>query len=386
MKYKRFLFFYIIFLIGAALAFGFGYMTRLLQDQAKSSEFTILAEAHQLLVNHAFDDLPEDPAIEYGMIRGMVDAYGDPYTRFLEPAHHEINSDQLAGRYGGIGAGLEYDPEWYIILHPFAEGPAAAAGILDGDRLLAVDGWEIEPNTPMGEAVAAIRGPEGEPVEIEITRPPEHETFSFKIKRQEIPLPSVTWHLDPAESRLGLIQVNLIADTTPNEIQKAVEDLTTRGATHFAMDLRGNGGGLVKAGVNVARLFLEDGSVIQEHYRGQDVKTYEVSKPGPLTEIPLVVLVNENTASSAEIVAGAFKMQDRALIIGTHTFGKDSIQLVFSLEDGSSMHVTAAKWWVPELDTPIGEGGLQPDIVVATEGVEGDPFIQAAILALFGDD
>ena len=385
MKYKRVLFFYIIFLTGAALAFGFGYMTRLLQDQAKPSEFAILAEAHQILVNHAFDDLPEDPTIEYGMIRGMVDAYGDPYTRFLPPAQHELNTDQLSGRYGGIGAGLEYDPEWYIILHPFAEGPAAAAGILDGDRLLAVDGWKILPNTPMDEAVAAIRGPEGEPVEIEITRPPEYGTFSFMIKRQDIPLPSVTWHLDPSEPRLGILQVNLIADTTPDEIRNAVDDLTSRGATHFALDLRGNGGGLVKAGVDIARLFLEDGAVIQEHYRGKDVETYEVNKPGPLAEIPLVVLVNENTASSAEIVAGALKMQDRALIIGTHTFGKDSIQLVFSLEDGSSMHVTAAKWWVPELDTPIGEGGVVPDIVVTTDGVEGDPYIQAAILVLFGE-
>ena len=384
MKYKRVLIFYIFFFIGTALAFGFGYMTRLLQDQSQPSQFAILAEAHEVLKKHAFDDLPEDPALEYGMIRGMVNAYGDPYTRFLPPAQHELSTDQLAGRYGGIGAGLEYDPEWYIILHPFADGPAAEAGILDGDRLLSVDGWEIIPNTPMDETVAAIRGPEGEPVTIEITRPPGYETFSFKIKRQDIPLPSVTWHLDPAEPRLGIFKVNQIADTTPDEIQKAVEDLSSRGATHFAMDLRGNGGGLVKAGVDIARLFLEDGAVIQEHYRGKDVETYEVSKPGPLVEIPLVVLVNENTASAAEIVAGALKMQDRALIIGTHTFGKDSIQLVFSLGDGSSMHVTAAKWWVPELETPIGKGGLIPDIVVNTEGVEGDPFIQATILALFG--
>ena len=98
------------------------------------------------------------------------------------------------------------------------------------------------------------------------------------------------------------------------------------------------------------------------------------------------ILVDENTASSAEIVAGALKMQERAIIIGTHTFGKDSIQLVFSLEDGSSMHITAAKWWVPELVTPIGEGGLQPDILVNPEVVEGDPFIQTVIQTLFGEN
>jgi len=383
MKYKRVLFFYIIFFIGAALSFGFGYMTHLIQDISKPSDFPILEEAFEILENHAYNELPETPALEYGMIRGMVDAYADPYTLFVEPAQHELYSDQLAGSYGGIGSNLEYDPDGNVVLHPFPEGPAADAGILDGDRLIKVDDMDITPNIPIDEVVAAVRGPEGERVTIKVARPPDLSTFTFKIKRKDIPLPSVTWHVDVGEPRLGVIQVNIVADSTPDEIKDAFEDLSSRNISHFALDLRGNRGGLLDAGIDIAGLFLEKGTILQEHYRDRDVKTFEVEEPGPYADVPMVVLVNSDTASAAEIIAGALKIHNRAPIIGTNTYGKDTIQLVFNLEDGSSLRVTAAKWWIPGIETPIGEGGLEPDIFV-TEGDAGaDPFIQAAIQALF---
>jgi len=197
----------------------------------------------------------------------------------------------------------------------------------------------------------------------------------------------VTWNLEPTEPRLGVIQVNRVAETTPAEIRTAIEDLQARRATHFALDLRGNHGGLLDAGVEVARMFLEDGAILEEHYRGQEVEKYEVKTAGPFADLPLVVLVNAETASAAEIIAGAIQVQRRAPLIGTHTYGKDSIQLIFELDDHSSLHVTAAKWWVPGIEPPIGEGGLRPDIEVNTgetpEGAESDPFIQAAIQAFF---
>ena len=147
--------------------------------------------------------------------------------------------------------------------------------------------------------------------------------------------------------------------------------------------MRGNRGGLLDSGVDIARLFLTEGVVIEEQYRDKEANAYQVNKSGPLAEIPLVLLVNADTASAAEIIAGALQAQGRALIIGTQTFGKDSIQFVFDLEDGSSLHVTAAKWWVPGLAAPVGEGGLQPDILVSEENTETDPFIGSAIQTLF---
>ena len=237
----------------------------------------------------------------------------------------------------------------------------------------------MTPDTPVDDAVAALRGPEGDPVVVTVARPPAYETFTFEIKRQSIPLPSVTWYPSPADPRLGVIQVNLIAASTAAEIETAVAELRAQDVASFALDLRGNRGGLVDAGVSVARLFLEDGEILKEKYRDQEVETHKVKQPGSLTGLPLVVLVDENTASAAEIIAGALQARGAAVVIGNQTFGKDTIQLAFNLSDDSSIYVTAAKWWVPGLEPSIGEGGLVPDIVTAGGQATPDPAIAAAI-------
>ncbi len=360
-------------------AFAAGYFLR---DLAPRSDqpFALLRQAHEILQTHAFYELPANPALEYGMIRGMLEAYGDPHTRFVEPVQTELNTNSLAGEYGGIGVELGRDAEGYVILHPFRESPAAASGVQDGDRLIQVDDLAVTPETPTEAVVAALRGPVGEPVSLSVARPPTFTRLDFTLKRAAIPLPSVTWHLAPDEPTLGIIKVNLIAASTAEEIQTAVAGLQARGARYFALDLRGNGGGLVDAGVRVARLFLTKGEVLKEQYRGQPVNTYKVNQRGPLSDIPLAVLVNSSTASAAEIVAGALQAQERAPLIGEPTFGKDSIQLAFDLQDGSSLHVTAAKWWIPGLGIDIGAHGLQPDIPTApADENHPDPAVEAAI-------
>jgi carboxyl-terminal processing protease len=279
---------------------------------------------------------------------------------------------------------MSRDLNGFIVLHPFPESPAAKAGIQDGDRLLRVDDTVITPETPIEDVVAKVRGPEGQRTRLTISRPPDYIEMEFAVIRANIPLPSLTYHLDASEARMGIVRVNVIASSTPDEIQDAVKNLRSRGATHFTLDLRGNGGGLLKEGVDIARIFLNEGIIIQHQYKDKNVETYEVKKTGPLADIPLAILVDGNTASAAEIISGALQNHQRAPLIGTHTFGKDSIQLVFELQDKSSLHVTSAKWWVPGLEPPIGEGGLLPDIVVSTENIgDSDPYIEAAILYFF---
>jgi carboxyl-terminal processing protease len=366
-----------ILIIISVLSFAGGYFIRPYLHPPETT-FPLLLEAHRLLAKHALFELPAEPALEYGMIRGMLTAYGDPHTRFIEPVETELNTDNLSGQYGGIGASLDHDAEGWIILHPFPDGPAKQAGIQDGDRLIQVDDLELTPETPVDQAVAALRGPEGDPVDVTIARPPAYEPFSFEIERQSIPLPSVTWYPAPADPRLGIIQVNLIAASTADEIETAVAELRAQDVAYFALDLRGNRGGLVDAGVSVARLFLEEGEILKEKYRDQDVETFRVKQAGSLTDLPMVVLVDENTASAAEIIAGALQARD-AVVIGSQTFGKDTVQLAFNLSDDSSIYVTAAKWWVPGLEPPIGEGGLIPDIVTDGEQETPDPAVAAAI-------
>jgi carboxyl-terminal processing protease len=321
------------------------------------------------------------------MIYGMVNAYGDPFTNFVEPVQHELTSDSLEGSYGGIGAKMGFDADGYVVLYPFPDSPASRAGIQDGDRLLAVDGVEITPGDSNEAVLAAVRGPVGKRVTLLIARSPDYETSEISIKREEIPLPSVTWHIEPSEARLGVIEINIIAASTTEELQRAIEDLTERGATHFVLDLRGNRGGLMDAGVDTARLFLSEGTILEQQYRDQPVETFDINEPGPFADLPVAVLVDENTASAAEIVAGALQAHDRAKVIGMPTFGKDVIQLVFDLKDGSSLHVTSAKWWIPGLDHPVGEGGIDPDIHISTEVDQGeilgsDKYITAVIEAL----
>jgi len=378
MDLKKTISIYIVAFVALAIAFGAGFWTHG-QLYPTSADFPVLSEAYQIILEHGYAEIPQIPKMEYGAIYGMVEAYGEPHTYFMEPAQAELRNDTLSGSYGGIGAEMSRDAKGYIVLHPFADSPASQAGIKDGDRLLQVDGKDILPETTTDEVVAAVRGPEGKKVTLLITRPPDYTEMEFRVKRANIPLPSVTWNLDTIEHQLGIVRVNVIASSTPAEIQTAVEDLKERGATHFVLDLRGNGGGLLVEGVEIARLFLEDGKVIEQHYKGEDVKTYRVEIPGALSKIPLVVLVDGNTASAAEIISGAIKVHQRAPIIGTPTFGKDSIQLIFELQDDSSLSVTSAKWWVPGLEPPIGEGGLQPDIAVSIENAsEADPFLEAA--------
>lgn len=364
----------------AVLAFTAGYFTHRTFFNQKT--YPLLEQANSILQKHALEDLPEPPALEYGMIQGMVQAYGDPYTSFIEPAQHELQSNNLAGEFGGIGARLETNSAGEVLLYPLPESPALQAGLQDADRLIAVDSLQIESTSSSDQIQAAIRGPVGKTVEITILR--ETQKMSFSVRRASFPIPSVTWNIDPDDSRLGNIKVTLFSSTTADEIIHAAGELSAQGATHYVLDLRDNPGGLLTAGVAAARIFLSDGVVIEQQYRGRDIESYEVTQKGDLAEIPLVVLVNHGTASAAEILAGALQAHERAVLIGQTTFGKDTLQLVFELADGSSLHVTAARWWVPGLEPPIQGHGLLPDYPIAADapGPRPElPVIQAAFFA-----
>ena len=384
MTFTRAFVFTLLVLLMLTAAFMAGYVFHMVRT-GQDHNFSVLEEAYDILTQNGVKDVPPAPAIEYGMIRGMVEAYDDPYTQFVEPPQHELQSNALQGSFGGIGVGLGNDQEGYVVLFPFPAGPASAAGIQEGDRLLFVGSLEIQLDTPVESIQSAIRGPVGDRVTLTLARPPDYTPFRVTVKRAEIALPSVTSHLAPGEPRLGVLEINLIAASTSDEIQRAIRELQGRGATHFVLDLRDNPGGLLNAGVDIARLFLKDGVVIEQQYKGREVETFHVDRSGPLTDVPLAVLINGGSASAAEIIAGALKAHQRAILVGTASFGKDSIQLVFDLQDRSSLHITAARWWVPGLEPPLGGTGVQPDVVVEpSEDQSGpDPLLQAAARQLF---
>jgi carboxyl-terminal processing protease len=235
----------------------------------------------------------------------------------------------------------------------------------------------------MDTILAAIRGPVREKVTLTIARAPDFVPFDVSVAREEVALPSVTWNLVPEDNRVGIIQINIIAATTPDEVTSAINDLKQKGASRFILDLRNNGGGLVDAGVKTVGLFLRQGVVIDQQYKGKDIEQLTNSQDGPFVNLPMVVLVNHESASAAEIIAGALKGQKRALLIGSPTFGKNTIQLVFNLQDGSSIHITSAHWWIPEIGQQDMGVGFQPDVSLTEDEANQPQIIQTAIQNLF---
>ncbi len=368
-------------IVGVAFLGGYVYSEWQTGNPLIGPRFPIVSEAFKLLKDNAYFELPNDKALEYGMIKGMLQAYNEPYTVFVEPPQHELQSQQLQGKYGGIGVRTERDEQNNVYLYPVKDSPAAKAGVIDGDRLIKVNTLVISPEVKNDDIQAAIRGPVGQKVNITIGHSPEYNPIELSIARAEIGLPSTTWNLVPNQPAVGIIHIRIIADTTADEVAKAIEDLQQQGAARFILDVRNNGGGLVQAGVKMSLLFLKEGTVIEEQYKGQPVKPYKVTKPGKYADLPIVLLVNRGTASAAEIFAGALQGQQRAKIIGTRTYGKDTIQLVFSLSDGSSLHVTAAHWWVPGTTERITGKGLQPDLLI-DETADDNQALQKSVEAL----
>jgi carboxyl-terminal processing protease len=344
------------------------------------NDYPILREAQQLLMVNGLKNPPQIPQLEYGMVRGMLQSYNDPYTIFVEPPQHELETDQLNGKYGGIGVQIEKDKNGRFLVFPYKDSPASKAGILEASELVSIDQLTINPETKMEQIQAAFRGPVPQEVSVSVKLPPDYQkTSNFKIAREEIPIPSVTSRLYPEDNTIGIIQINLIADTTAEEIDRAIQTLKPRGANKYILDLRNNGGGLVDGGLKIAALFTKQDPEIIETFRDQAPESRKTKKTDKYPELPLVVLVNHNTASASEIAAGILQAQKRAVLVGVPTYGKNTLQLVFDLKDGSSIHITSARWQIPSWPLPKEGEGLAPDIVLDEEQTNTPQIFEKAL-------
>jgi len=377
------------------LAFAAGYVVRAsaaddlqpltLLGASGAGKYPILDEIHSLLANHYLGTLPDDKTLEYGAAHGLVAAVGDPYTVFVEPPQHQVETQSLAGEYGGIGVALSQSAAGEWVLSPYPDSPAATAGVLDGDVLLSVNDAPIAAGATADQITELVRGPIGSAVRITV----RHKTGSnatLSITRATIQIPSVTFRMVDGHPDIGLVAISRFSDKTPAELGQALAQLHTQGAQRFVLDLRDNGGGILESAVGVAGYFLDGGVVMYESQRDGPEKTYTApTQAGAVLKAPLAVLVNHNTASAAEIVAGALLDRGRAPLIGQTTYGKGSVQLVYDLSDGSSLHVTAYHWFTPThraLDkvglpptTPVdpGTGGSDPELQAAVQYVSGAP-------------
>lgn len=335
-----------------------------------------------LLERDFYGEKPADEERTFGAIAGMVQSFGDPYTFFVEPEPRELERDQLAGKFGGIGATLELsDTGW--VLHPLPEQPAARAGLLDGDVLIAVDGAPITGTMSSDAVIALVRGEPGTTVELRVRRAAPGEAaqeLEFSVTRAEIETPSMEWRLlddSPQTADVGYIRHTLFSERSADEMRRAVEELQAAGAHRFVWDLRGNPGGLLNIAVELADMWLDDGVILTEEKADGTRKVFSATPGQAAGTAPLVVIVDGGSASASEIVAGALHDHGRAQLVGSKTYGKGSVQLIHELADRSSLHVTTAQWFTPD-GTQISGQGLAPDIAVA----EGDDPLPAAVASL----
>ncbi|MBI4762262.1 MAG: S41 family peptidase [Chloroflexota bacterium] len=312
---------------------------------------------HEQYVNQPLDDT----LLMQGAIRGMMEAVGDDYTYYMDPKVYELESTSLSGQYEGIGAYVDTQGEYLTIVSPIEGSPAEAAGLRPGDQIIAIDGEDMTGVAPEA-ARQKVLGPAGTTVVLTVAREGEPEPLTFTIVRAKITVPSVTGEM--REDGIAYIDINFFGDRTTNELRAKLDELLAQNPKGIILDLRFNPGGYLVTSIEVASEFIDEGVVLIEQYSDGSRDTYNALGNGKATDIPLVVLVNEGSASAAEIVAGALQDYGRAQLVGVQTFGKGSVQTIQPLSNNQgAARITIAKWLTPK-ERLIQGVGLTPDYIV----------------------
>ena len=315
------------------------------------------------------DDYVDREAIDprkqtYGAIEGMLDTLGDEgHTRFLTPEEREQNREDLSGTYVGVGVTLENEDEKVVVAAPIEDSPADRAGIEPGDVVVAVNGESVR-GEDLSQVVEKVKGPEGTEVKLTVSRGEQERVFD--LERTEIETPVASWVLIPG-SDVAHVRLSSFSNDSAEKLREAFEESRAAGARRFVLDLRNNPGGSLDQAVEIAGYFLKPGSVvyIREDASGER-EEIEVGGGVERTDAPMTVLVNGGTGSSSEILAGALRDNDRAVVIGKKTFGTGTVLKEFVLRDGSAILLGVAEWLTPDGDFIRGTG-IAPDVEVSLE-------------------
>jgi carboxyl-terminal processing protease len=361
--------------ISVSLAFVIGFLTSgflgfsvtaspLPSDETNG--YLLLDEVQSLVDANYLREQPSQSEREYAAIRGMLGSLGDRYTFFVDPPVAQSESDVLAGTYGGVGIQIQRSEDGQLLLFPFDDSPAMIEGIIAGDELVAIDGDPITFEMRQDVLDQMLRGEvkdgNGVAIVVERTSDGGSEQFEFFVPFGVINVPSVVWRVLSEDMRIGYLQILRFTNRTPDELQTAIAMLRDESVQALVVDLRNNSGGLLQESVDVADLFL-DGGVIVYEVNNEGEKVFEATSGSVVDDLPMVFLINQGTASAAELVAGAVGDRDRAILIGQRTFGKGTVQQIYRLSDDSSVHITSAEWFTPER-YQLDEQGLEPDIAM----------------------
>ena len=337
----------------------------ILEDENKNeieerADFGVFWEAWRMIENkYTLEELDYEKMV-FGAVSGMVDSLEDPYTVFLSPQDKSIFEQDMKGSFSGIGAEVGFRDKFLTIVAPLKGSPAEKAGLLSGDKVLKVDETEII-GMNIDEAVSIIRGEKGTMVKLTVRRDGLHELKEIEIIRDIIKIETVEWELK--SGNIAYIRISQFKEETIDEFDSQIDDIIVNDPKGIIVDLRNNPGGYVSTLENIASRFLDNGDVIFIEDFGDKRDVYKASGNNKFNNIPVVVLINEGSASASEIFAGALRDNKDAKLVGKTTFGKGLVQEMQDLKDGSALKVTVAKWLTPN-EFDINKDGIEPDYEV----------------------
>ncbi len=326
-----------------------------------------------LIDNYYVEDKNVDELVD-SAISGMLKEL-DPYSSYLSPDEYEEMQIEFDGEFGGIGIVITIREEKLTIVSPIKNTPGDRADLQAGDVIKAING-KLTSKISQDKAVDLMRGEPGTNVTLTISRE-DTEDFDVEITRANIEVPYVEHNMET--DRIGYLSINQFAKDVGYDTQKALEDLKSQGAEAVILDLRTNPGGILEEAVNVASNFIEDGKVVKVKSRTKEDEVFNTVSDIEAVDLPMIVLINEGSASASEIVAGAISDYNRGILLGKKTFGKGTVQTVIPMGDGSALRLTTARYYTPD-GTFIHEKGIKPNVEVEFDREsEEDQQLQNAI-------
>lgn len=348
-----------------AMVFGAGCIVGNDPILSQGIDLGVVEEVWSLLFSEYVEsDRLDEQTLREGAINGIMEALDDPYSSYLDVETFELSMSGYEGKFEGIGAYVGMRDGNITIIAPIADSPADRAGIKAGDILIEIEGDSTEDMT-LNEAVLRIRGPEGTAVTIKVLHQGEDEPETLTITREEIELSSV--YLEMMDD-IAYIHISNFTERTNNELTPAFKEMDENDATGIILDLRSNPGGLLSSVVDVTSRFLDDGRVLVSRDNKGNEDIYSVVNSGKKTELPLVILTDNFTASASEVLSGALQDYKRAVVAGTVTYGKGSVNTLFTLKDNSGVYITTHRWLTPNGRMIEGKG-ITPDFEIQ----DGDP-------------
>ena len=336
------------------------YPASTMPDKLKE-DFRVFWDVWNIVEQEFVGDVDEQALIQ-GAMKGMVEALGDPYTRYVDPSHNSILREDVSGEFQGIGAMVDMIHDQLMVVSAIKGSPAERAGLKSGDIVLEVNGKSIE-NMGLMDAVALVRGPTGSSVTLTLKRDNVPEAFELSIIRAAVSIVSVESEI--ISDKIGYLAIRTFSTRTIQELDQHLRQLDTANISALILDLRGNPGGFLDTAVATVSRFVESGPALWWVDADGSSRPIQVRR-NKTYNWPMVVLIDQGSASASEIVAGALQDSGKSILIGMPSFGKGSVQNVHQLEDGSSMRVTSAHWLTRD-QNEIDGVGLRPDMLVTQD-------------------